>query len=152
MHTTSGSVAKTCRFCGFVSDPASASVVYEDDETMAFLDYRPLFKGHLQLIPKRHYETIMDLPEELVGRLFSKAKFLSEVVEKAMGSDGIFIAINNKVGQSVPHLHIHIVPRRFKDGLHGFFWPRMQYKSPEEEADVRHRIMATIAELSEEKG
>jgi histidine triad (HIT) family protein len=141
-----------CRFCDIISSKESDYKVFEDDISMAFLDKRPLFIGHTLLVPKKHTETLYDVPNRVIGRLFSDVKFVAKGVELAMHADGTFIAINNKVSQSVPHLHIHIVPRRFKDGLHGFFWPRMQYKSPEEEADVRHRIMATIAELSEEKG
>ena len=100
----------------------------------------PLFPGHCLLIPKRHYETLADLPEDLIGPLFRSAKFLASAVERAMESEGSFVAINNRVSQSVPHLHIHIVPRRRKDGLRGFFGPRRKYESPAEMESVRQRI------------
>ena len=121
-----------------------AAIVLEDQATLAFLDHRPLFPGHCLLIPKAHCETIMDLPEELTAPLFNNARLLAGVVEEAMGSDGSFIAINNRVSQSVPHLHIHVVPRRKKDGLRGFFWPRQKYQSAAEMESVRDRLRAAI--------
>jgi len=98
---------------------------------VAFLDHRPLFIGHTLLVPKAHYETLADLPAELVGPLFANVQLLARAVERAMEAEGSFVAINNRVSQSVPHLHVHIVPRRKKDGLRGFFWPRQAH--PEEE-------------------
>ena len=121
-----------------------AAIILEDQATLAFLDHRPLFPGHCLLIPKAHCETIMDLPEELTAPLFNNAQLLAGVVEEAMGSDGSFIAINNRVSQSVPHLHIHVVPRRKKDGLRGFFWPRQKYQSAAEMDSVRDRLRAAI--------
>ena len=116
------------------------ATVFEDESALAFLDHRPLFPGHCLLIPKRHYETLADLPEDLIAPLFRSAKFLASAVERAMESEGSFVAINNRVSQSVPHLHIHIAPRRRKDGLRGFFWPRRKYESPAEMERVRQRI------------
>ena len=116
------------------------ATVFEDESALAFLDHRPLFPGHCLLIPKRHYETLADLPEDLIAPLFRSAKFLASAVERAMESEGSFVAINNRVSQSVPHLHIHLVPRRRKDGLRGFFWPRRKYESPAEMESVRQRI------------
>lgn len=107
---------------------------------MAFLDHRPLFPGHCLLIPKTHYETLLDLPAHLIGPLFGNARLLAGAVERAMESEGSFVAINNRVSQSVPHLHIHIVPRRKKDGLRGFFWPRRKYESAQEMENVRSRV------------
>ena len=136
-----------CLFCRLASGDVAAATVFEDSLTLAFLDHRPLFPGHVLLIPKAHYETLADLPAELVAPLFANARLLSIAVEQAMASDGSFVAINNRVSQSVPHLHIHIVPRRKKDGLKGFFWPRNPYKSDSEMEDVQRAIRAAIREV-----
>jgi histidine triad (HIT) family protein len=120
-----------CIFCDIAAGTLEAEIVFEDDKTLAFLDHRPLFPGHSLLVPREHFETLSDLPEELVGPLFSHARLLSRAVQSAMGAEGTFVAMNNKVSQSVPHLHVHVVPRRRKDGLRGFFWPRHRYKSGE---------------------
>jgi histidine triad (HIT) family protein len=109
--------------------------VFEDEVSLAFLDHRPVFPGHCLLIPKDHFETLTDLPAQLIGPFFKNAQLLSRAVESALEAHGTFVAMNNRVSQSVPHLHIHVVPRRRKDGLKGFFWPRYPYKS-EEEADA----------------
>jgi len=122
----------------------AAATVFEDEFSLAFLDHRPLFPGHCLLIPKAHYETLTDLPDELTGPLFGNAKFLTGAVERAMAADGSLVAINNRVSQSVPHLHIHIVPRRKKDGLCGFFWPRQKYESDAEMERVRDTLRAVI--------
>ena len=132
-----------CPFCRVVSD--EAAIVFEDELTLAFLDHRPLFPGHCLLIPKRHYETLADLPGDLIGPLFRNARMLAVAVEQAMQSDGSFVAINNRVSQSVPHLHIHVVPRRKKDGLLGFFWPRQKYESATEMERVRDAVRSAIA-------
>jgi histidine triad (HIT) family protein len=129
-----------CLFCRIVTGAVPAAAVFEDDRTLAFLDHRPLFPGHCLLIPKAHYETLTDLPEELIGPLFRNAQLLAKAVEQAMESDGSLVAINNKVSQSVPHLHVHVAPRRKKDGLRGFFWPRQKYESADEMERVRRRI------------
>jgi histidine triad (HIT) family protein len=132
-----------CLFCRIVAG-AVAAAVFEDELTLAFLDHRPLFPGHCLLIPKTHYETLADLPEELNGPLFGNARLLAGAVEQAMESDGSFVAINNRVSQSVAHLHIHVVPRRKKDGLRGFFWPRQKYESAAEMERVRETLRAVI--------
>ncbi len=116
-----------CLFCRIVARDVAAEIVLEDGACLAFLDHRPLFPGHVLLIPKCHVETLTDLPENLVAPLFSNARMLARAVESAMAADGSFVAMNNRVSQSVPHLHVHIVPRRKKDGLKGFFWPRKPY-------------------------
>jgi len=112
---------------------------------VAFLDTRPLFHGHVLLVPREHYETLADLPAELVEPLFSRAQRLSVAVRDAMGAQGTFVAMNNIVSQSVPHLHCHIVPRVKKDGLRGFFWPRTKYASGEAAAEVAKEIRAELA-------
>ena len=118
----------SCAFCDIVSGQVRAPVVLADELCLAFLDHRPLFPGHCLLIPKAHFETLPDLPPELLAPLFGRARQLAGAVERAFGADGSFVAINNRVSQSVPHLHIHVVPRRRKDGLKGFFWPRQRYE------------------------
>jgi histidine triad (HIT) family protein len=137
-----------CLFCGIVAGDVAAATVFEDERTLAFLDHRPVFPGHCLLIPKQHFETLTDLPADLVGPLFGNVKLLAEAVERAMDADGSFVAINNRVSQSVPHLHVHIVPRRKKDGLRGFFWPRGKYDSAEEMERVRQSVRAAIAGLA----
>jgi histidine triad (HIT) family protein len=133
-----------CPFCKIVSGETEASVVFEDDSSVAFLDSRFLFPGHCLLIPKKHYETLSDLPEALVAPLFVNAKRLASVVQDAMNAEGTFVAVNNIVSQSVPHFHIHIVPRKRKDGLRGFFWPRHKYESESEQAAVRDALIARV--------
>ena len=135
---------ENCLFCRIVSGEVPAVVVYEDANTFAFLDHRPLFPGHTLLVPREHYETLGDLPAAQVGPLFKDAQLLSRAVESAMEAEGSFVAMNNRVSQSVPHLHVHIVPRRRKDGLKGFFWPRTKYKSAEELEITRQKISSKI--------
>ncbi|MGZ8667071.1 MAG: HIT family protein, partial [Solirubrobacterales bacterium] len=109
-----------------------------------FLDHRPLFHGHCLLVPRPHVETLLELPDADVGPLFVTAKRLARAVTAAMGAKGTFVALNNVVSQSVPHLHIHVVPRRPKDGLRGFFWPRTKYGSAQEMEEVRARVAAAL--------
>jgi histidine triad (HIT) family protein len=121
----------SCLFCRIVSGKTEAVVVYQDEDSLAFLDHRPLFLGHTLLIPKKHIETLSDLPEIAVGPFFVSVQRISRAVQAAMGAEGTFVAMNNRVSQSVPHLHVHIVPRKKGDGLKGFFWPRTKYKTNE---------------------
>jgi len=116
-----------CVFCRIVAGELPARIVGEDEHTVGFLDVRPLFPGHVLLVPKVHIETLADLPDELVEPLFTRARQLAAVMETALDAAGSFVAMNNKVSQSVPHLHVHVVPRNRKDGLKGFFWPRNEY-------------------------
>ncbi len=116
-----------CVFCDIVRGDVTAHVVFDDSVTMAFLDKRPLFAGHCLAVPKDHLETLSDLPFELIAPFFSTVQQLTRAVERAMDAHGTFVAMNNRVSQSVPHLHAHVVPRRRKDGLRGFFWPRTRY-------------------------
>ncbi|MDQ3729605.1 MAG: HIT family protein [Actinomycetota bacterium] len=137
--------APDCLFCRIVGGDEPALLVLEDESCVAFLDVRPLFHGHTLLVPRPHYETLADLPAELVEPLFARAQRLSTAVRDAMGAQGSFVAINNIVSQSVPHLHVHVVPRVRKDGLRGFFWPRTKYRSDAEAAGVAARIRAELA-------
>jgi histidine triad (HIT) family protein len=134
-----------CRFCQIIAGQEAAHVVFEDERTIAFLDNRPLFPGHSLLVPREHHETLSDLPAELVGPLFENARFLSAAVPKAMRKPGSFVALNNIVSQSVPHLHVHVVPRKPKDGLRGFFWPRTKYDSEDEMRRVAERVRSAAA-------
>ena len=143
------SVIKSCIFCKVVSGEISASIVFEDEMSIAFLDHRPLFPGHCLLIPKAHFETLSDLPSELVGPFFNNVQLLARAVETAVAAEGSFVAMNNRVSQSVPHLHVHIVPRRKKDGLKGFFWPRTKYEGDAHMVETRRAIQAAIAKLQE---
>jgi histidine triad (HIT) family protein len=134
-----------CRFCAIVAGDEHAHVVYEDDRSLAFLDHRPLFPGHSLLIPREHHETLADLPRDQLQPLFGAAQLLSRAIPDAMDKPGSFVAVNNVVSQSVPHLHVHVAPRRPKDGLRGFFWPRRKYDSEEHMAEVAEVLRATVA-------
>ena len=136
---------KKCIFCSIINGEAPGYIVYEDATCIAFLDTTPLFEGHVLLLPKQHVETLMELPAELIEPLFSKAKLLSIAMQKAMECQGIFMANNNIISQSVPHLHIHIVPRNKKDGLYGFFYPRKRYRDEAHMQEVATRIAAAVA-------
>ncbi len=138
----------SCIFCQIVAGEIAGHVVFEDAISMAFLDTRPLFPGHTLLVPKQHFETLPDLPPELVGPLFQNAQRLTRAVEAAFDAGGTFVAINNKVSQSVPHLHIHVVPRRPKDGLKGFFWPRQPYPDDAAISAAREALRSAVRDLA----
>lgn len=138
---------KDCIFCKIIKGESEGYIVFEDDISLAFLDIRPLNPGHCLLIPKGHYETIMDLPEDLIGPIFKNAKLISKAIEMGLSAQGIFIGINNKISQSVPHLHIHIVPRNKNDNLKGFFWPRYPYRDRETILDIQTRIKSALEKL-----
>jgi histidine triad (HIT) family protein len=135
---------ENCRFCQIVAGDESAHLVFEDERTIAFLDNRPLFPGHSLLVPRDHHETLADLPDELLGPLFGNARLLAAAIPDAMGKPGSFVALNNVVSQSVPHLHVHVVPRKPKDGLRGFFWPRTKYESEDQMGEVAQRVRAAV--------
>ncbi len=137
----------SCVFCAIVAGEAPAHVVLDDDRFLAFLDVRPLFPGHVLLVPRAHHETLWDLPEELHGPLALRTRALAVAVRAATGAAGIFTATNNIVSQSVPHLHVHVVPRNRKDGLRGFFWPRTHYETDAEAAEIAATIRAATAPI-----
>lgn len=139
--------SKPCLFCQVARGETPAHVVLDHPEMIAFLDIAPVFKGHVLLILRAHHETLTDLPESTVGPLFLMAQSLARAVQSAMGADGTFVAMNNTVSQSVPHLHVHVIPRKKKDGLRGFFWPRQKYASPEEMAELARRIQVELPKL-----
>ena len=134
----------SCVFCEIVAGRAAAHVVLDDDVAVAFLDQRPLFPGHTLLVPREHVETLAELPGPLVGPLFERAQLLSRVMEDGLGAAGSFVAVNNRVSQSVPHLHVHVVPRNRKDGLRGFFWPRTRYADDAEAEAVANRLRSAL--------
>jgi histidine triad (HIT) family protein len=136
----------SCVFCDIVAGDVLAHLVAADDDTVAFLDTRPVFPGHVLLVPRDHHETLAELPPALIGPLFAAAQRLARAVEAGMDAHGTFVAINNAVSQSVPHLHVHVVPRRRKDGLRGFFWPRQRYADEADMASVAARIRAALVE------
>lgn len=138
---------RNCVFCKIVRGEIAAEKVYEDERFVVFLDSRPLFAGHCLVSPKQHMETLMDVPEDLLQPLFRNAQLIAHAVEAGLGADGSFVAINNKISQSVPHLHVHVIPRRQKDGMKGFFWPRRPYKDAEEmrqTADALRQAVSTL--------
>jgi histidine triad (HIT) family protein len=125
-----------------------AHLVLEDEDFVAFLDARPVFKGHVLVVPRRHYVTLADLPVTVVGPLFERVRLLSAAVPAALGAQGTFVALNNTVSQSVPHLHVHVVPRTKGDGLRGFFWPRQRYASEDEAAEYAQRIKDAVTTVA----
>jgi histidine triad (HIT) family protein len=137
------SESKPCEFCRVISRELPTSIIFEDSISIAFLDYRPLFPGHCLLVTRQHYATLLDLPKQLIGPLFSNAQLLAAAVQRAMHADGSFVAMNNVVSQSVPHFHIHIVPRKRGDGLRGFFWPR-QKMSDDDLRSVQEAVKAAL--------
>jgi histidine triad (HIT) family protein len=134
--------APVCVFCRIVAGEIEADIVTRTDEVVVFLDHRPLFAGHCLVVPRLHFETLLDLPTELDPPLWSTVRRVSRAVESGLGADGFFVAANNRISQSVPHLHVHVIPRRKKDGLKGFFWPRYKYKD-RQEVD---RVLAALVE------
>jgi histidine triad (HIT) family protein len=130
----------TCTFCRIVAGDAPAFLVWQDEDIAAFLDVRPLFAGHVLVVPTRHADTLADLPADAIGPFFSFVQRMEAAVRQACDAPGTFVAMNNVVSQSVPHLHVHVVPRRPKDGLRGFFWPRTRYEDDEVPRRVAERI------------
>ncbi len=141
-------MATNCVFCDIVAGNQPAHVVFDHPEFLAFLDTRPLFVGHTLVVPKAHHETLGDLPVPLTEPLFQRVRQLSVVVETTLGAAGTFVAMNNRISQSVPHLHVHVVPRNPKDGLKGFFWPRTKYRDPDHAAEVAAQLNKGFAEAS----
>ena len=134
----------TCPFCAVVEGTPGAHVVLDDDVAVAFLDIRPVFKGHVLVVPRRHVVTLADLDPADIDGLFRRVQLVSAALPEALGCDGTFVAINNVVSQSVAHLHVHVVPRRRKDGLRGFFWPRQKYEDDAAMHDTAARIRAAL--------
>ncbi|GAB3992684.1 HIT family protein [Nocardioides marmoraquaticus] len=135
---------RSCVFCAIVAGEAEAAVVHRDDRFVGFLDTRPLFKGHVLVVPAEHHETLPDLPAALRDDFFALVQRTSVAVVEALGAQGSFVAMNNTVSQSVPHLHCHVVPRTKGDGLRGFFWPRTRYDDVAERDGYAARVAAAL--------
>jgi histidine triad (HIT) family protein len=131
-------------FCRIVAGEETAHVVLDDDVVVAFLDRRPVFPGHVLVVPRRHVVTLLDLAHDEIGPYFERVRWVTAAVEEALDAHGSFVAMNNVVSQSVAHLHTHVVPRRRKDGLRGFFWPRLRYGDEAEMDAVATRIRAAV--------
>jgi len=136
-----------CAFCRIVRADSPSHIVFEDEISVGFLDHRPVFHGHTLLVPRAHVPLLADLPTVLVGPFFTNVQLLSRVMETGLGADGSFVAVNNRISQSVPHLHVHVVPRRRQDGLRGFFWPRQRYASMAEMTRVQELLVDAIAAI-----
>jgi histidine triad (HIT) family protein len=139
-------IEPACPFCDAIAGTSPVRAVLNDDVAIAFLDRSPVFKGHVLIAPKQHTVTLADLDHALVGPFFHLVQHVSARMPAALGCDGTFVAINNVVSQSVAHLHVHVVPRRRKDGLRGFFWPRVKYESDAEADDYARRLSDALAE------
>ena len=145
LHTSS----ESCTFCKIIRRETTSYIVFEDDVSLGLLDHRPLLRGHCLLVPKAHYETLGDLPAVLIASFFTAVQLLARAVEQGMEADGSFVAINNRISQSVPHLHVHVVPRWKKDGLftRGFIWKRQPYANQESIVTVQHAIQSAVVQL-----
>ncbi|WP_330439770.1 HIT family protein [Micromonospora sp. NBC_00821] len=133
-----------CVFCGIVAGEVPAFRVADTRDGVAFLDTRPVFKGHVLVVPRVHLVTLAELPADLLPDYFAMVQRMAVAVETALGAGGTFVAMNNKVSQSVPHLHTHVVPRTKGDGLRGFFWPRTRYDDDTEAQTYADRINAAL--------
>jgi histidine triad (HIT) family protein len=144
-----GPVQADCLFCSIVAGETPAVIVLDTPDVLAFLDHRPLFPGHTLVVPRRHVDTLRDLDDATRDVLFAEVQRVAAAVQDAMGAQGSFVAMNNVVSQSVPHLHVHAVPRNRKDGLRGFFWPRTTYTDDAEAQAVGERIRDVLVATEE---
>ena len=142
-----GGEVEQCLFCKIANGTIPSLGVFEDEISFAFLDNKPLFPGHCLLVPKTHISTLQDMPADILAPLLGNVKLMSTAIEAAMNAEGSFVGINNRVSQSIPHLHIHIVPRNRGDGLKGFFWPRAKYSDEKTAQDVQQAIKAAVGKL-----
>ncbi len=136
-------------FCRIVAGEVPAATVYEDENTIVFLDQSPVFHGHCLICPKAHYNTLPDVPLAELQPLLGVSQLICRAVEQGLGAEGSFVAVNNKVSQSVPHLHIHVIPRKRGDGMKGFFWPRRQYTDNSSMQDTQSKLQSAITFLSQ---
>src|SRR4051812_26648557 len=137
-------MAPTCLFCAIVRGDAPATVVLDEPDTVGFLDVRPVFPGHVLVVPRAHVDTLTDLPRDAIDPLFAATQRVAAAVVRGTGAQGTFVAVNNVVSQSVPHLHVHVVPRTKGDGLRGFFWPRTKYADADEQSDYAARVTEAV--------
>jgi histidine triad (HIT) family protein len=135
-----GGSVPSCLFCRIIDGEEHAHVVWDGPDTVAFLDVRPLFPGHTLIVPRRHIETLPDVDDDALTPLFRRARAVATAMEAELQAAGSFVAMNNRISQSVPHLHVHVVPRNRKDGLRGFFWPRTTYASADEADGIADRL------------
>lgn len=133
-----------CVFCSVIDGTSPAVLVAATSQVVAFLDVRPVFDGHVLVVPRRHLEALEDVPDDLLVPLYATVREVAGAVRAGLGAEGAFVATNNRVSQSVPHLHVHVVPRTKGDGLRGFFWPRRRYDSDVAAAAVGARITAAL--------
>jgi len=138
-------VASDCTFCAIVAGEVAADVVLETAELLAFLDRRPVFKGHVLLVPREHVVTLPDLPAALRDGFLAATQRLASAMVDGLGAQGSFVAVNNTVSQSVAHLHVHVVPRTKGDGLRGFFWPRTKYADAAEQTAYAESLRSALA-------
>lgn len=136
-----------CIFCKIVSGEINARVIFEDGDFIAFLDKSPIFKGHSLLIPKKHIETLFDFPQETLKEMIVRVRRVAEGVKEALSADGMLLINNNVISQSVPHFHMHIIPRRKGESLTGFMWPRTKYNNEDEEEEFRKKIEKSVKRL-----
>ncbi|NYH90660.1 HIT family protein [Actinopolymorpha rutila] len=139
----SASATGSCVFCGIVAD-GSADLVLDEEDVVAFLDVRPVFKGHTLVLPRAHVDTLLDLPGDLRDPYLEAVQRVARAMETGLGAKGSFVAVNNRVSQSVPHLHTHVVPRTKGDGLRGFFWPRHRYADEDEARAYAAKVRAAL--------
>lgn len=133
-----------CTFCSIVAGDLPADIVLDEPELLGFLDRRPVFKGHVLLVPRDHVDTLLELPAWLHAPLLEATQRLARAVVAGLGAQGSFVAMNNVVSQSVPHLHVHVVPRTKGDALRGFFWPRTKYDDASESAAYASRLRSAL--------
>lgn len=133
-----------CTFCRIVAGELPAHVVLDEPDALAFLDRRPVFEGHTLIVPRRHLDTLLDVSTDELGVLFGAVQRVAAAVVDGLGAEGSWVSVNNVVSQSVPHLHVHVVPRTRGDGLRGFFWPRTTYASDDAAAEVAARLRASV--------
>ena len=136
--------APGCVFCDAIEGRTEVAVVSSTEHTVAFLDRSPVFFGHTLVVPREHHQTLVDLPGELLLPFFAEVQRLSGAAERGLGAAGSFVAMNNRVSQSVAHLHAHVVPRNRKDGLRGFFWPRLRYRDAAHMAEVADALRGAL--------
>ena len=134
-----------CLFCSIIAGTTPAQIVLDTPDVVGFLDIRPVFKGHTLIVPRAHVPTMVEMSDEVMVPLFGAARSVADAVRTAFGAQGSFVAVNNVVSQSVPHLHVHVVPRTKGDGLRGFFWPRTKYADDTESAEYAGKLRAALA-------
>lgn len=139
-------------FCKIAEGSIPAETIYEDDCCLVFLDNTPVFAGHCLVCPKQHYDTLMDVEPQLLQTLFANVQVIARAVEAGLQADGSFVAVNNKISQSVPHLHVHVIPRRKKDGMKGFFWPRRPYRDQDEMREIANALRQAVQNLVRQGG